>query len=244
MSGHSKIGASSMHRWMHCPGSVKLSEGKSSPPNPHAILGTRAHELAAALLAGEEWYSEEEFEQEFFDAVGIYVELITKECLNNPYGFTAIEKGFAHPKFHPGFYGTCDVVHYDKASKTLRVYDYKHGKGHKVHVEGNVQLLFYALGAVLEYQHLEIEQVELVIVQPRMPDRKGNVVHRWKFSHPETLMDFAADFLMYAAETEKPDAKLVVGDYCYFCPAVMTCPAQHAQRNERARKQFSEVSET
>ena len=50
MTAHSRIGASSMHRWSACPGSVVLSEGIESRSSDDAKLGTAAHALAEACL--------------------------------------------------------------------------------------------------------------------------------------------------------------------------------------------------
>lgn len=235
MSGpHSHIGASSMHRWMNCPGSVRLSRlAQPLPQSPAAAEGTKAHELAAKLLQGK---SIDETIVDM-DAVLTYVKLLSQELYAATY--SSIEKEFDGEKFYPGFFGTCDAVAYYRREKLLRVYDYKHGKGHRVEVENNVQCLYYAFGAILEFGLLfEIDTIEMVIVQPRMPNRRGEVVHRWQCDY-EAIIDFGLLFLRAAEETKKEDSKLTEGAWCYWCPAVKDCPEQFKKTSERIRAKFT-----
>lgn len=50
--GHSPLGASGAPRWMVCPGSVQLSYGLVDEESDHAAIGTAAHAVSAACLAG------------------------------------------------------------------------------------------------------------------------------------------------------------------------------------------------
>lgn len=51
MAAHSNLGASSAHRWMVCPGSVRLNAAlPPSPSSAHALEGTVAHALAEFCL--------------------------------------------------------------------------------------------------------------------------------------------------------------------------------------------------
>ena len=47
---HSRLSASKSHRWLKCPGSVKMSEGIEDKPSKYAEEGTQAHELAERCL--------------------------------------------------------------------------------------------------------------------------------------------------------------------------------------------------
>lgn len=47
---HAKLAPSAAHRWMECPGSVRLSEGMPNESSVFAAEGTAAHELAAHCL--------------------------------------------------------------------------------------------------------------------------------------------------------------------------------------------------
>lgn len=54
MTTHAILGASSAHRWMECPGSVKLSEGIESKTSAAAVEGTCAHHLCEFCLTNYE----------------------------------------------------------------------------------------------------------------------------------------------------------------------------------------------
>ena len=47
---HARLNASSSHRWMMCPPSVKLSERFADKPSPYAEEGTFLHELCELKL--------------------------------------------------------------------------------------------------------------------------------------------------------------------------------------------------
>lgn len=254
MSGevaHSLTGASGMERWENCPGSIRLSRDlPKPPPSAAAALGTYVHGLCEKVLklplkdrAAELELIEATETKEIFEAVKIYVNLIMSE---RP--FTSIqwvEKHFdLSDTVYRGCYGTSDAVHYYPKQKLLRVYDYKNGKK-TVLPENNRQLLYYALGAYLSIlemgQGLEVKNIELVVCQPNAP-RKGEVIHRWKFPALD-IWDFALQLMAAVKRTEDPNAPLVPGDYCYFCPAVLSCPAKLEARQEKAAAEFAEFAQ-
>jgi hypothetical protein len=232
MAVHSKIGASSMHRWSQCPGSVRLSEGIESVSSKYAEEGTEAHALAERVLrnGAKAWAGAD---PEMREHVGVYVDLIQRERKGNEFW---IEHKFNLDNLYPGLYGTADAVIYDAKTKTLRVYDLKYGAGLAVEVERNPQLLYYALGALLSVD-LPCETVETVIVQPRCPHPDGSV-RRWSIPAVD-LIDFGADLVKYAKATEKPDAPLVPGAWCRFCPAAGVCPATRSKAQDLAKREFS-----
>lgn len=69
----------------------------------------------------------------------------------------------------------------------------------------------------------ECHEIRVGIVQPR----RGNPSIQW--AEPMTLADLVSwgDALAYAMKmTDAPDAPLVPGDHCRWCPARTRCPAQ------------------
>lgn len=50
MAGHAKLSPSASHRWMNCPGSVRLIGDESSTTNQAAMLGTAAHKLIEIMI--------------------------------------------------------------------------------------------------------------------------------------------------------------------------------------------------
>lgn len=232
---HSKIGASSMHRWAACPASVRMSEGIESRSSVYAEEGTIAHNYAATALESNE--IPKGMEPEMQAAVEMYYSVVTADSPEERKIY--IEHKFDLSTIHPGLYGTADCVVFDPKQKLLRVYDFKYGAGHAVEVENNQQLMYYGLGALLS-TNFPCREVELVIVQPRCPHPSG-AVRRWRFRSVE-LIDFAADLKMYAQRTEDPDAPLSAGDHCKFCPAAGICPEIHSAALVMAKEQFSAAS--
>lgn len=253
LPAHSKLGASSMHRWSECPGSVRLSAGLESTSSFYAAEGTLAHEVAACNLTDGtdpeadlgEPVPTEGFDifitEEMCEAVQVYLDAVRGDACEDdgsaPYRL--IEHKFHLEELHPQLFGTADCVQVWPARKLMRVYDYKHGAGVAVDVDNNVQLKYYALGALLSYKK-PIAEVELVIVQPRCP-HEGGQVRRYRFKAVE-LLDFEADLMDAVRRTEAPDAPLKLGDHCHWCPAAALCPEAKSRAQEAAKMEFSPVA--
>jgi len=227
MTAHSKVGASSMHRWSNCPGSVRLSEGVPKRTSSHAEEGTLAHEVAAALLEGHSV----DVPEDMVEHLDVYTTFI-----RGLEGERRIEHRFNLDNLYKGAFGTADAVVYNPATKTLHVVDLKYGVGVGVEVANNPQLMFYGLGALLSTGY-PCETVDLVIVQPRFPHPDGPV-RRWSIEAVD-LFDFAADLVKFAKATEPPDAPLTPGDWCRWCPASGVCPAIRSKAQELAKVEFS-----
>ncbi len=239
MSAHSPIGASSMSRWAECPGSIRLSKGLKTVESSYAMEGTKAHELAARILecelAGQPW-GDDDVDPEMLEAVQVYV----KEVLSNAKGNTVlIEHRGDLNQIHPGLFGTCDNITFVKKEKLLICRDYKHGAGIAVDVKNNSQLKYYSLMALLSTD-FPCEEVQMTIVQPRCAHPDGPIRSE-RISSLE-LMDFAGELKEAAVRTEDPNAPLVPGDHCRFCPAAGICPEISKQAQLQAVKDFSEVS--
>lgn len=231
---HSSIGASSMHRWSACPGSVKLCKGIPSVSSKYAEEGTRAHEVAADLLNGIPQGCS--VDPEMLEAVMVYVNEV-KRCFALGKNCTLlIEHKFDLSTVHPGLFGTADAVIFNPSRSVLQVFDYKHGAGIPVGVEENQQLMYYGLGALLSTKFI-CSHVELIIVQPRCEHADGPI-RRWLFEAYK-LIDFAAELKEAALRTEEPNAPLNPGDHCRFCPAAPQCPAIHQKALSVAKAQFS-----
>lgn len=248
LPAHSKLGASSMHRWSACPGSVRMCEGRTSEPTIHSATGTLAHELGAECLNKDlnmsafftARYEREGFtitvDEKMARAVQTYVDTIRGDALedehNPPIRF--VEQGFHMAELHPDLHGTADCVQIWPAKKLLRTYDYKNGTSY-VSAEKNKQLNYYALGAMLKYKK-PISEIETVIVQPNCA--AGRPVRRHRFKAVE-MLDFENELMGAARATEDPIAPLVVGSHCYWCAAKDDCPARAAERQATARTEFA-----
>lgn len=270
LPAHSKLGASSMHRWSECPGSVRLSAGLESTSSFYAAEGSAAHERAAeclesgedaAVYGGSMWQHDGhtgEVTDDMVEAIQVYLDTVrgdaTDGLRNAPYRL--IEHKFHLEELHPQLFGTADCVQVWPGAKLMRVYDYKHGAGVAVDVDNNVQLKYYALGALLSYKK-PIAEVELVIVQPRCPHEDGQV-RRYRFKAVE-LLDFEADLMDAVRRTEAAVAEfpvldsaqaildwnhkwLKLGNHCHWCPAAALCPEAKSRAQEAAKMEFSPVT--
>jgi len=250
---HSPIGASSAERWFNCPGSVELC--KDAPErieSKYAREGSNAHHLAEVclkesllpleLIDYEYTYTEHDKEhtyivtKEMAEAVKVYVDVIAKDKLILGSYVVEVEKSFDLDTLHEGLYGTndCCLISRDK----ITIYDYKHGKGIPVEVGENKQLLYYALGAMLNYKNV-IFEIELVIVQPRAFHKDGPV-RRWSLSVKELFL-FSEHLQAAAIRTEEKDAPLVTGKHCRFCPAKAICPEQEKLLRNATDHDFQEI---
>jgi hypothetical protein len=241
---HSVIGASSMHRWATCPGSVRLSADMPNTSSKYAEEGTLAHEYAAETLEfyffGKCTPKREEVTEEMKEAVFVYIDAFSASAMidEKSHHKVFIEERFDLSELYPNLYGTSDGIIYKKDSKVLEVWDYKHGQGIAVEVEGNEQLMYYALGALMKTK-VPCAEVEMVICQPRAFHPDGPI-RKWKVP-VTTILDFAADLVDAAKKTEDPNAILVSGEWCRFCPAAPICPLLHATALESAKRDFSPV---
>lgn len=242
--GHSPIGASSAHRWLACPGSVRLSRGLPNESSWEAKEGTAAHEVAAECLrhgqdawehAGRGITIEGDtfvVDDEMVEAVQVYLDAIRadadayrRETGAEPIMF--VEQFFHLEELHPDLYGTADCALVLPAQATLKVYDLKYGRGLTVEPGNNPQFLFYAAGVVhkLSGQH-HFDFIDLHAVQPRR-DHPDGPVRRWSLTADELGEWVTGTLVPGARATEQPDAPLRPGDHCRFCPAkqAAVCPA-------------------
>lgn len=245
---HSQIGASSMHRWSICAGSVRLASTVENRSSAYAAEGTVAHELAAEGLLGRAPDSQlgtvrncEGFEimvtQEMIDAVKLYLSVV--EADRGQDDVLHVEQKFDLSKVYPGLFGTADAVIWKPAQKLLIVKDFKYGAGVPVDVKANPQLLYYALGALVQLGY-PARTVRTDIVQPRCPHPDGPV--RSETIDAIDLLDFATDLIDYAKATEDENAPLVPGEHCRFCPAAGICPELHAKAQNSAVEIFSDTA--
>lgn len=269
---HSQLGASTAERIMLCPGSVKLiralkKEGLIPPvskPSIYAAEGTAAH-LVGALLLTEELLEQKnksvnegdfvkvgdygfEVNAEMLEAVQVYVQ----HCLNIVQTYPEvdywIEEEVCLRHLSPTeleedeMWGTPDFVGYVPGIK-LEVVDYKHGKGHGVSPENNVQLQYYALAAVEKHTELKtyhVPEIWMTIVQPRhFAGGVSTHVITW-----EELMEFKKQLVSamdLAVNSEAPP--LIPGEkQCQWCPAKNKCPALRGQLEEATQKDFALIT--
>lgn len=245
-TGHSPVGASSRYRWSHCPGSVR--ECKKIPPavsSKYAEEGTLAHTHAAFFLENGRWQGN--CDNEMIEQLSVYTNQVIadRNSLDRTVhgNLILIEHGFALDMLHPDAWGTADAVIYDAKRKILYVHDLKYGAGIGVEVEEegepNEQLVYYAVGAFLSL-NLPAEKVVLRIAQPRCPHPDG-LIRSMTFDALE-LLDHAATIEAEIKATDDPNAPLVAGDHCRFCPAAGVCPQLYKKAMVTTKAIFASTS--
>lgn len=243
---HATLAPSSAHRWMICTGSIRLSAGVEDKGSVFAAEGTAAHQLAEHCMdagfdadrfhgftvdtSGKHKPAIGQFpadgktsflvDSEMVDGVQTYLDTV-RELANHADDF-AIEQRMDMSDVVPGCYGTGDAVAYRSDLHRVSICDLKYGKGVPVDVEENEQLLTYALGVAQRYHNRGVEEVELIVVQPRAPHRNGPV-RRW-VTDVVTLYEHAMA-LRKAAKDVEDNPVFVAGDHCKFCKAAGFCGA-------------------
>lgn len=192
-----------------------------------------------------------EIDEDMADAVSMYTNYICEEIekvgKEYPSGklHTFLEKGFDLSRLYPGMFGTNDYSIFVEG-EILIVIDYKHGRGKVVEAKNNPQLLYYALGAILEIckdRGTLPKIIRTVIVQPRAAHRDGPI-REWDYTLDEVIA-FSEELVAAAIRTEDPNAPLVPGEsQCFFCNGkARPCPAVFERAQELALQDFTDVGD-
>lgn len=246
---HARLAPSAAHRWMACPGSVRLSADIVEAPSAFAAEGTAAHMLAEKCM--QTGFDAERFhgwtvntaakdpklavqqgwpvndtttfriDAEMVEGVQLYLDVVREIAAEA--GEWAIEQRLDMSGVVPGVFGTGDFIAYDEQARRVTICDLKFGKGVPVDVEGNVQLLTYVVGVAGRYHNRGVDEVELVIVQPRAPHKDGPV-RRWR-TDAVTLFEHIVALQNAADASSSDEAPFNPGEACRFCKAAGKCNA-------------------
>ena len=226
---HSKIvGGSTAERVINCPGSVALAA--KMPPqveNEHMAAGTKLHDLIADLVfAADDQRAAKlaTLPDDQADKLRTALALFDTHVDPDLYFEGDVEAHVDFP-WDRSIFGTADVI--GKIGERSIVLDWKFGDGVMVDAKENYQLLFYAAAAWYSglWAFQEPEEVELIIIQPPH-------IRRW-VTNVDRLERFNDELAKAVSIAKKPDAPIVPGDHCRFCPAKAICP-QKTGAAERA----------
>lgn len=243
---HSKLGASSSDRWTQCPASVALCEQMPKQiETAVAKEGTNAHTYAEKVLTdtpnahyyvGKKFF-DFEVTEEMSEHVQKYVDYV-RNLKRELQGELKVEVRFHLKSLHPDFFGTCDAVIVADLLGELHIIDFKYGAGIFVDVQDNSQLMFYALGALMELGIENFNKVVIHIAQPRIESDEG--IFRKQSFKPQELVQFGKFLKQRALETENPNAEFKEGDHCRWCAAAPVCPQLHKRAIDTARSDFDD----
>ena len=228
MTNHAVLSASSSHRWLACPPSVRLTEDLPDQTSTFAQEGTDAHELCAYLLetalgrrtrdptSSLSFYSTEM--QECADEYRNYVmEQVEKAKSYSEHPMVLIEQQLDFSRWVPDGFGTGDCV--IVADGLLQIIDYKHGLGVLVEANHNPQMMCYALGALDVFEGLyDFDTITMTIFQPRK-----NNLSTFEMNKAE-LLEWAETELSPKAQLAfKGEGQLQSGKHCQFCKLKSVC---------------------
>ena len=242
---HSARGASSSTRWLACPGSINLTDNLMtaglvvSGTNRPAAEGTAAHlVLSTCLEDGSDAHEMADMQIEVGDWIFVVDdEMIAavQETLDwvrariakaKADGFEVevyYEKGLSSILDEDAF-GTADIIIHIIGDRLI-VVDFKYGRGVSVEPTSD-QNAYYGYLGIENYvdDPASIQVVESWIAQPRIPHSAGTI--RRHVTNCEELINWWMNVVLPGIEeTRSPDALLVIGEHCRFCPNKGHCPA-------------------
>jgi hypothetical protein len=232
MGDHARLAPSSAHRWFECPGSIReiekvASKGEvSSEQSPAARDGSISHLLLETCLHNNTCPLDYVGRSILFGGESVPIDKERAERVKVAYDHAMELRSdgyeiFAEEVVYPGdsigredCWGTADIIAIK--DKTLRVIDLKDGYV-KVGANRNKQLMLYLLGAVETHELEGIENFVGTIVQPKLKEQGLPQITDSVYSSAE-IDEFKDQFEKTAEATDDPEAPLIPGDHCKYCP--------------------------
>ena len=221
MGNHAVLSASSSHRWMNCPPSVRLTEHMFDNGSVYAAEGREAHALCEYKLRqalGQDAQNPLEspgglqyYDNAMEDAATGYVAFVVEELeeirRTCPDPLVMVEQRLDFSRWVKDGFGTGDAI--IVADGTLRIIDMKYGTGVAVSAENNSQMRLYALGALEMFGELyDIDTVSMTIYQPRLSNISTDTISR------VDLLEWAETILRPVAELAyKGEGELNAGSW-------------------------------
>ncbi|MBQ7547666.1 MAG: DUF2800 domain-containing protein [Clostridia bacterium] len=218
---HALLSASGAHRWLACPPSAAAALRYPDESSEYATEGTRAHEVAEAIVSGmtpDDLLEHDEYTVEMVNHAIEYKDYI-EEQRTSPDDLLLLETRVDFSPWVPEGFGTCDAMLI--RGNVLTVIDYKYGVGVPVSAVDNPQMRLYALGALNDYGiALDVETVEMHIYQPRIHNISTDTISvdkllRWGEKVVKPI----------AAKAWEGKGTYKAGDHCRFCPHAAKCRA-------------------
>lgn len=239
---HAVCSASSSERWLHCTAAPRFEEQFPPSSSTYAEEGHLAHSICElygrkrfTVMRPSEFEKELQqlkadplFQPEMLTTAQFYVQYLEEKINEFPAKpFVAFEIKVDFSDYVPEGFGTCDCAII--GGDTLRITDYKHGKGVFVSSVNNSQMRLYALGALKFFSAVygdTIENVVMAIVQPRISEdvtEERMTVEELR-AWGDAVRDKARRAYSGIGATFEP------GDWCRFCRGKAVCKAR-AKKN-------------
>jgi hypothetical protein len=246
---------SSSERWLNCRRSVSFIKSLPTVPrgtaSSYAAEGTVAHDIADRILTGKKLPAVGASTQVDGHDIAVTQDMVEHGTLWREIVLKRIqEPGSQLVSEHEvdlgpvvgakaQMFGNLDAR--VLADRKLSILDYKYGRGIEVYPDNNTQLLCYALGEyyALDEAERDIDEVELVVVQPRTPS--GDPERSWTISDLDLIMwgDKVLKPAVEAITSGQADSEpFVTGGHCRFCPAAAHCPGLKERSMKAAIQQF------
>ena len=235
---HALLGASSAHRWLHCPPSARLCEPFPDTQSEYAAAGTLAHSIAE--LKARNYFIEHmptrtfnarlkklkespHYDKGMDAATDMYLEHLKSLALSfSSPPFVTLENRVDYSHIVPEGFGTADCIMVGEGR--ICVVDYKNGSGVSVEADNNPQMMLYGLGALHTYSAVygdSIRNVHLSIVQPN-----AGGVKEWGTTVAD-LEDWGTQYVRPLANLAwEGKGDFAPGDWCRFCRAKAQCTAR------------------
>lgn len=238
---HTIVSPSGYERWIHCTAAPRYEEQFADDGGTaYTAEGTLAHSVCE-LMATKKFMPKEmgtrkynaalkklkadpSWNDEMLVTASFYVDFLTEKAneFDTP-PMVSLEQRVEFTEYVPEGFGTCDCIMI--GGDTLRITDYKHGKGVPVSSVNNGQMRLYALGALAQTKLLfgdSIKRVCTAIVQPRITE---DVTEEWLTVEElkewgRTVVQPKAFSAFYGFGTFSP------GDWCRFCKGKAECRAR------------------
>lgn len=265
---HARLAPSASHRWMACPGSVRMEAGFPDSSGVYAAEGTAAHELAAHCLqhdfdaarflglvidinepfggkilrGGADGVTSFEVTEEMVEAVEVYLDVVRS--------LTGRDRNLKNPAV---------IVEIEQKLDMTHLHPEIFGTGDAVVYQKNAAWLHvvdlkYGKGVVVDpvenpqlmlygagaVRRYKGYRIEGITLHIVQPRAPGSPVRSWQ-TDVLTLLEFEEEIAKCARLTELSEPLLAAGEHCRFCKAAATCPALRAIVHEKALAEFDDA---
>ena len=218
------VGGSTAKRVIACPASIDMvAKMPPKPSSKYADEGTLLHDAISQILDCKATpesvigmtYEGITLTQELYDdKIAVALAALDEIDPTKEMEFV-VESRVNFGDLLPGVFGSADLL--GRLGKKAIVLDWKFGSGVAVDATENYQGMFYAAAAMrtpeTAWVFEDVEEVEIIIVQPPM-------VKRW-VTTPERIKAFELELI---SAVKGPRTKLESGEHCRWCAAKPTCP--------------------